>query len=184
MITSSVSTVTQRLGLGVLALVAALALGLAASGAAFAQAPTPPAEPAPPPAGPVGTLEVSLDTDDDQVDEGDSVELEVTVRNTGAGPVSGATLEINVEDEFDIESVTDGGPKTQTDNGDETRVYTLGPLQPGQELSFTVHGEFEDIDRGDDGDDFDISAEVTNGAQTSSDTEEIEVESEERRGND
>lgn len=164
------SQLRRRLALAAAALLAAATIGLAWTASASAQ--SVPTTPVP---GATGTLSVEVEADDDEVDEGDDNRYRVTVRNEGAVTVSDATLEVNFDDGFEIKSVTDGGQKDLVEDDDRTREYRLGTLQPGQELEFAIHAELEDVDRGDDGDDFEIVAEVR-APNSTGDEDSVEVE--------
>ncbi len=167
----------RRILLGVATLAAATLVALAASGSASAQGSgTPPAAPAP--ASVIGSPTVAVDTEDDSVRPGESTQFLVTVRNDTSAPLTGAALEINVDNEFTIDSVTSGGPKDLFETRSDQRIYTLGTLQPGQQVQFTVHGEFRgsDINRNDLNDHYDFRVDVFSAAGIQQTIAEVELQ--------
>jgi len=122
---------------------------------------------APAPAG----LSVSIDDDDSRVREGEDYRYEVTVRNTGSTVATGVGVRISLPGEFDVEEATGD---ERLDRGNDDLDYALGDLAPGQSVELHVHGEFEDIDREDDGDRREATAEVWNDS-TGSDDDSFDV---------
>lgn len=173
---SNHSPLRTRLSLAAAALLATGTIGLASSSIASAQEPAPPAPPIPA-TSVTGSLAVEVEADDDEVDEGEDNRYRITVRNQGTVAVSDATLKVDLDDGFEIKSVTDGGEKELVDDDDRSREYRLGTLEPGQELEFAVHAELEDVDHGDDGDDFEIAVEVQ-APNSTGDEDTVEVEAE------
>jgi hypothetical protein len=158
----------RRLGPAAAALVAAATFGLAGASVASAQQPGS--------AAPPGDLSLGMAGDPGTVKEDDDYRVEITVRNSGPGIVSDAILEIDVEDEFDIEEVSEVGDKTLIREDDDTLVYALGPLAPGQTLEFSIHGEFEGVDKDDSGDTLEVIADVSSAtAGSDRDIEEVDV---------
>jgi len=170
-------SLSQRTARSTLALVSVLALSAIGAGTASAQTPSTPPAPAAPVAATAADVSVEIDDRDDEAKEGEDHRYRVVVRNDGSTVASGVGVRISLPEEFDPDDMSD--ESRIVERGDERYDYAVGELAPGQEVTLTIEGEFEDIDSDED---LDASAEVWNSASGSDeDTLEVRVEEDDNR---
>lgn len=173
MTTSITTNGARRTGLLALGVAALLSVGLLAPSLASAQtqgpaapAPTSPAPAAPAAAAPAD-VSVEFDDGDDEAREGEEYRYRVVVRNDGATVARGVGVRITLPEDFDVDDRSD--ESRIVERGDDTYDYAVGELAPGQEVTLAIEGEFEEIDRDEDNDRLEATAEVWNTAAGSGD---------------